>query len=634
MNDGVRRAPSATTGRRAPRSRSPRCRAAPASRSRRWRCYLPDRGADRAWWSGRSSKPRRRRLRRLRWVRFPHAPATCPSRHSVSRDRARDAAPRVARSGCGLLVRSAAARTRLAAAAQDSAAAPAPPAAATAGPTRSRSAPARWAPSGARSCCPAGGRPSSAGSSPPASSSPGKGTTLGMSLKTRHELAYLRRTNSERAEDKRREHEDWLVLLASTICSPGLEAYVSAPPHRLSRATSSCRRCPGGVGGQRLRPVPRSDERRTDRHLRFRHRRAHRGPRHLRAPARTSPPSTSATRRGCRTAPSRPRRCAATASRSSTGCCEQGVKAVVIACNTSTAHALDALQRAVAGAGHRRDRAGRARGGQRPSAAGPDRRHRHRRHHREQRLRAGDPAALAPEARVEQQACPLLRAAGRGRLVRPPGRRADRRRVPRAAARAPAWTRWCSGCTHYPLLKPLLQRVMGPGRRGSSTAARRPRPPWRRRSSDAASRRPPGAPGDAPLRGERRRGALPSGRRALYRRAAGSGRRWCRWGEAGGARRRVSVGDGVAKAVEPGAGIEVLPARRGVGRAPAWWVWPMTTRPSSGSRSSRRARPRGLPARAAAASRRGSRVWSPRCGLSRPRAGGRSPGGWRDRRRR
>ena len=42
---------------------------------------------------------------------------------------------------------------------------------------------------------------------------------------------------------------------------------------------------------------------------------------------------------------------------------EQGVKAVVIACNTSTAHALEALQAAVAGAGDRRDRARRARGG-------------------------------------------------------------------------------------------------------------------------------------------------------------------------------------------------------------------------------------------------------------------------------
>ena len=31
-------------------------------------------GVERGWCLGRSSKPRRRRLRRLRWVRFPHAP--------------------------------------------------------------------------------------------------------------------------------------------------------------------------------------------------------------------------------------------------------------------------------------------------------------------------------------------------------------------------------------------------------------------------------------------------------------------------------------------------------------------------------------------------------------------------------
>jgi hypothetical protein len=54
-----------------------------------------------------------------------------------------------------------------------------------------------------------------------------EGTTLAMSLKTRHELAYLRRTNSARADDKRREHEDWLVLLAFNHLFSGLEAYVS-----------------------------------------------------------------------------------------------------------------------------------------------------------------------------------------------------------------------------------------------------------------------------------------------------------------------------------------------------------------------------------------------------------------------
>ena len=82
-------------------------------------------GADRAWWSGRSSKPRRRRLRRLRWVRFPHAPATS-SRHPL-RD-APDMTLRVARSLGGLLVLVAASvgHAGSRAAAQDSAAVSAP----------------------------------------------------------------------------------------------------------------------------------------------------------------------------------------------------------------------------------------------------------------------------------------------------------------------------------------------------------------------------------------------------------------------------------------------------------------------------------------------------------------------------
>ena len=55
-----------------------------------------------------------------------------------------------------------------------------------------------------------------------------EGVTLGMSLKTRHELDYLRRTGSARAEDKRREHEDWVVLLVFNHVFSALEAYVSA----------------------------------------------------------------------------------------------------------------------------------------------------------------------------------------------------------------------------------------------------------------------------------------------------------------------------------------------------------------------------------------------------------------------
>ncbi len=55
-----------------------------------------------------------------------------------------------------------------------------------------------------------------------------EGVTLGMSLKTRHELAYLRRTRSARGDDKRREHEDWIALLVFNHLFAGLEAYVSA----------------------------------------------------------------------------------------------------------------------------------------------------------------------------------------------------------------------------------------------------------------------------------------------------------------------------------------------------------------------------------------------------------------------
>ena len=55
-----------------------------------------------------------------------------------------------------------------------------------------------------------------------------EGVTLGMSLKTSSELRYLRRTASARANDKRQEHEDWLVLLAFNHLFAGLDAYVSA----------------------------------------------------------------------------------------------------------------------------------------------------------------------------------------------------------------------------------------------------------------------------------------------------------------------------------------------------------------------------------------------------------------------
>ena len=75
-----------------------------------------------------------------------------------------------------------------------------------------------------------------------------EGVTLGMSLKTRHELAFLRRTDSQRAENKRREHEDWVVLLVFNHLFAGLEAYVSA---HLADFPGDLRfqAVPGGVGG-------------------------------------------------------------------------------------------------------------------------------------------------------------------------------------------------------------------------------------------------------------------------------------------------------------------------------------------------------------------------------------------------
>ncbi|HEY0351423.1 MAG TPA: hypothetical protein VGC48_04835 [Gemmatimonadales bacterium] len=81
-----------------------------------------------------------------------------------------------------------------------------------------------------------------------------EGVTLGMALKTRSELRYLRRTGSARANDKRQEHEDWLVLLGFNHLFAGLEAYVSA---HLADFPGDLRfeAVPGGVGAAMSLPV-------------------------------------------------------------------------------------------------------------------------------------------------------------------------------------------------------------------------------------------------------------------------------------------------------------------------------------------------------------------------------------------
>jgi hypothetical protein len=81
-----------------------------------------------------------------------------------------------------------------------------------------------------------------------------EGVTLGMTLKTRSELRYLRRVGSVRADDKRQEHEDWIVLLAFNHLFAGLEAFVSA---HLADFPGDLRfqAVPGGVGASVSLPI-------------------------------------------------------------------------------------------------------------------------------------------------------------------------------------------------------------------------------------------------------------------------------------------------------------------------------------------------------------------------------------------
>ena len=81
-----------------------------------------------------------------------------------------------------------------------------------------------------------------------------EGVTLGMSLKTRHELAYLRRTRSARGDNKRREHEDWVVLLAFNHLFAGLEAYVGAHLTDFP-GDLKIRAVPGGLGASVSVPI-------------------------------------------------------------------------------------------------------------------------------------------------------------------------------------------------------------------------------------------------------------------------------------------------------------------------------------------------------------------------------------------
>ena len=150
---------------------------------------------------------------------------------------------------------------------------------------------------------------------------------------------------------------------------------------------------------------------------------------------------------------------------------EQEVKAVVIACNTSTAHALDALRAAspvpvigVIDPGARAAIAA-SRGGTIGviGTAGTIASNAYARAIR----------AIRPEARVEQRACPLFVP-----LVEEGWFEHAAAELIAADYLSPLREIGTDvlvlGCTHYPLLRPLLQRVMGQGVRlidsGEATA--------------------------------------------------------------------------------------------------------------------------------------------------------------------
>lgn len=75
-----------------------------------------------------------------------------------------------------------------------------------------------------------------------------EGVALGMALKADSELAYLERTGSERIEEKRRERQDWFVLLGANHLFSGLEAFVSANLFDFP-ADLEARALPGGRTG-------------------------------------------------------------------------------------------------------------------------------------------------------------------------------------------------------------------------------------------------------------------------------------------------------------------------------------------------------------------------------------------------
>jgi glutamate racemase len=150
----------------------------------------------------------------------------------------------------------------------------------------------------------------------------------------------------------------------------------------------------------------------------------------------------------------------------------QGVKAVVVACNTSTAHALDALQAEspvpVIGVIEPGAKAAASATGRGPigviGTAGTIASNAYARAIRR----------VKPDAAVEQRACPLFVPLVEEGWFEHPAAELIATEYLDPLKRCGVDV-MVLGCTHYPLLKPLLQRIMGRGIRlidsGEETAA-------------------------------------------------------------------------------------------------------------------------------------------------------------------
>jgi hypothetical protein len=82
-----------------------------------------------------------------------------------------------------------------------------------------------------------------------------EGVTLGMSLKAAGEVSYLQRigADSARVADKKRERQDWLILLGFNHLFAGLEAFVSSQLQDFP-ADVKLRPAPRGIGLQAVIP--------------------------------------------------------------------------------------------------------------------------------------------------------------------------------------------------------------------------------------------------------------------------------------------------------------------------------------------------------------------------------------------